>query len=68
MCEMQKELGKWLLDIAKYIATAIILSNIFSDMQDKSIIFFGITGIVFALIWGLYLVKEPKDKTKKRKK
>lgn len=29
---MKKELGKWLMDIAKYLMTAAILSSIIADM------------------------------------
>ena len=66
---MQKEFGKWLMDVAKYVATAVILSTIFSDMQEKSVFFvLGILSMVFMLLWGLYLVREPKIKSKKRKK
>jgi len=67
---MKKEFGKWLMDVAKYIATAVILSTIFSDMQEKSAFFIlGIVGMIFMLVWGLYLVNEPKimQKTVKRK-
>ncbi len=31
---MKKELGKWLMDIAKYIVTALLLSSVFGDMQN----------------------------------
>jgi len=58
------------MDVAKYIATAVILSTIFSDMQEKSAFFIlGIVGMIFMLVWGLYLVNEPKimQKTVKRK-
>ena len=66
---MQKEFGKWLMDVAKYVATAVILSTIFRDMQEKSVFFvLGILSMVFMLAWGLYLVREPKIKSKKRKK
>ena len=29
---MRKKFGDWLLDIAKYMATAILLTSIFSDV------------------------------------
>lgn len=32
---MRKELGKWLMDIAKYITTAVILTSIFGDIQER---------------------------------
>ena len=34
ICNMKKELGKWLMDIAKYIVTALLLSSVFGDMQN----------------------------------
>lgn len=42
---MRKEFGKWLMDIAKYIATAIILTSIFGDIKQKWIIYAG--GTIF---------------------
>ena len=36
---MRKELEKWVLDIAKYLATAVLISTIFRDIQEKSITF-----------------------------
>ena len=48
---MRKELGKWLMDIAKYITTAVILTSIFGDVEQKWIIYPG--GILaVALHWG----------------
>lgn len=66
---MKKEFGKWLMDIAKYITTAVILSSIFSDIQETWILYAsGILTASIALIWGLYLVKERPIKNKKRRK
>ena len=41
---MKKEIGKWFMDVAKYIATAVLLTQIFGGMADSVYI------IVFALI------------------
>ena len=38
---MRKEFGKWLMDIAKYITTAVILTSIFGDVDEKWIIYTG---------------------------
>ena len=32
---MKKEFGKWLMDIVKYILTAVILALFFEDMSEK---------------------------------
>ena len=56
------------MDVAKYLTTAVVLANIFSDMQEKSVIILGALAIAIALASGLYLVKEPKRKEKRKKK
>lgn len=32
---MKKEFGKWLMDIAKYITTAVVLTSIFGEVEQK---------------------------------
>ena len=31
---MRKELGKWLMDIAKYVLTAVVVMSLVSDLGD----------------------------------
>lgn len=58
---MRKELGKWLMDIAKYITTAVILTSIFGDVDQKWIIYpVGTVSILVTLMAGLRLVKDDK--------
>ena len=58
---MRKELGKWLMDIAKYITTAVVLTSIFGDMQEKWIIYVsGLLAVVITLLSGLWLVRDKK--------
>lgn len=60
---MRKELGKWLMDIAKYITTAVVLSSIFGDVQEKWVIYIGGSlAVVVTLLAGLWLVREEKKK------
>lgn len=35
---MKREIGKWFLDIAKYIVTAVILKELFGGFEEKSIV------------------------------
>ena len=37
---MKKEFGKWLMDIAKYITTAVILSSMIGDIREKGYLLF----------------------------
>ena len=56
---MRRELGKWLMDIAKYITTAVILTSIFAELEQKWLLYVG--GVVAAAITlgcGLILVKD----------
>ena len=54
-------MGKWLMDIAKYITTAVILTSIFGDVDQKWIIYsVGTVSILVTLMAGLRLVKDDK--------
>ena len=58
---MRKELGKWLMDIAKYITTAVILTSIFCEVENKWIIYIGgLLSVIITLSAGLWLVKDKK--------
>ena len=59
---MRKEFGKWLLDIAKYMVTAILLSSVFSDVQSVWMYIAVCAGVLLTLVCGLILVKDNKDK------
>ena len=60
---MKKEFGKWLMDIAKYITTAVILTSIFSEIEQEWIIYVGgIVSISITLGVGLWLVRDKKRK------
>ena len=60
---MRKKFGDWLLDIAKYMATAILLTSIFSDMQNIwTYVIVAIT-VVATLLMGLWLTR---DKTNEK--
>lgn len=58
---MRKEFGKWLMDIAKYVATAVILSSVFGNADTTYMYIVGVIAMVLALGIGLYLVAEPKN-------
>jgi len=60
---MRKELGKWLLDIAKYITTAVILTSLFSGVEQKWVIYvIGLTAVFATLVMGLWLMRDKKKK------
>ena len=49
------------MDIAKHITTAVVLTSIFGDVQEKWIIYLGGSlAIVITLLAGLWLVNDKK--------
>ena len=63
---MKKEFGKWLMDVAKYMVTALLLSTIFADTDEPIVLYVVVLLSVVVLIVGLILVSD--DKTSKNKK
>ena len=62
---MRKELGKWLMDIAKYVLTAVVVMSLVSDLGDSRwlIYVFGMLTTAVCLFDGLILIKERTTKT-----
>lgn len=70
---MRKEFGKWLMDVAKYMATAVLLSSVFEEMQNTYIIYLICSFVLIVLLCvGLILVKDSENevtnKNRKRSK
>lgn len=57
---MKKELGKWFLDIAKYVATAVLLSSLFAEVERWSWYLYLLVAfvVVVTLVVGLFLMKK----------
>lgn len=54
---MKKELGKWLMDVAKYMMTALLLSSVFGEMDKPLMIILVSLGIFVTLVFGLLLLR-----------
>lgn len=66
---MKKEFGKWLLDIAKYMVTALLLSTIFADMREPLIMYIVAIFSFVLLIVGLAVIyNSDQQESKKQKK
>jgi len=58
---MKKEIGKWFMDIAKYVATAVLISSFLGGFEQKWIMHLvGIVTVIFSLLLGLYFIKDKK--------
>lgn len=64
---MRKEFGKWLMDIAKYIATAVILSSVFGEVEMLTMYIGGGLAIIVSLSIGLFLVSDKNINSNKPK-
>ncbi|KAA6351545.1 hypothetical protein EZS27_001068 [termite gut metagenome] len=54
---MKKEFGKWLLDVAKYVATAFLISSFLGDIERRWIMYLtGSVTVIITLSIGLWLV------------
>lgn len=59
---MRKEIGKWLMDIAKYVTTAVLLSSLLGEFPNKwGMYVAGSITVVISLAFGLYFIKERKE-------
>ena len=62
---MKKKFGEWLLDISKYMTTAILLSSIFTDFGGSWLYILIIVTILSTLAGGLFLTREQNRKEEK---
>ena len=67
---MGLEFGKWLMDVAKYMLTALLLASFFGDMNTPGMVAIAIIIMLVMLGLGLWFVHHdgPDDKNNKKKK
>lgn len=60
---MRKELGKCFLDIAKYMITAVLLTSLFSGVNEWAWYMYGLVvlAVLVTLLTGLMLLKDKKE-------
>ena len=60
---MKKELGKWLMDIAKYMATAILLSSVFNGIEEWAwyVYVLIVVAVLVTLVVGLSMIKDKEE-------
>jgi len=74
LCSMNRtkrrkdKFANWLLDIAKYITTAVIISSIFEGIENRLyLLIVGIAVVGASLGWGLLLIQDDEPKSKKER-
>lgn len=64
--KMKEEIGKWFLDIAKYLVTAVLITSVFDDIEKRWAMYLSVAlAIVLTFIMGISPFREKKQKTKK---
>lgn len=64
--EIDLEIGKWLLDISKYLVTAMLLTTAFSDMTNPWIVLGVILSALITFMLGVALVRRSADRKRKK--
>ena len=66
---MKKELGKWLMDIAKYVTTAIILASFLGGLKELWLLYLlGAIVTLVTLTSGLLLIRLDQEEEKRKEK
>ena len=61
--QRQEKLADFLIDVAKYVFTGVIITSLFNDVSDKMTLYVtGMAIVVFTLLLGLSLTTKKKDK------
>ena len=61
LIKMYKEIGKWFLDVAKYIVTAFILTNMFVKVDTVMSVVGAILIMVLLFGIGVFFLKRDKN-------
>ena len=61
--KIKEELAKWLLDIGKYVATAVLITSFLGDLRESWMIYvFGLITVFVSLLAGLWIIKTLNNK------
>ena len=61
--QRQEKLADFLIDVAKYVLTGVVITSLFNDVSDKTILYVtGLFIVVISLTVGLILTNKRKDK------
>ena len=59
----KEKLANFLIDVAKYVLTGVVITSLFNDVTDKTTIYLiGIAVVCVTLLLGLSLTSKTKDK------
>jgi ABC-type multidrug transport system permease subunit len=64
---MERELGKWLMDVAKYVTTAVLITSFLGSFEQKWVMYVvGSVTIIVSMSIGLWLIVKKKNNKNKK--
>ena len=54
---MKREFGKWFLDLAKYILTAVFITTYLTGLEEKTLVWVSAFAFVSTLLAGYFLLR-----------
>lgn len=57
--KVKEEIGKWMLDVAKYVATAVLISSFLGELSSRWLVYvLGILAVIVFLWMGLWFINQ----------
>ena len=61
--KVKEEIGKWMLDVAKYVATAVVISSFLAEFAEKWIVYaIGLITVALFFFGGLWFIRATNNK------
>jgi hypothetical protein len=58
---MKKEMGKWFMDVAKYVATAVLIASFLGGFEQKWVVYLlGSIIVAVGFSLGLFFIRDKK--------
>ena len=63
--KVREEIGKWLMDVAKYVATAVLISTFLGEFTSRWVIdVIGILSVILLMWMGLWFIAKTNQEKK----
>ena len=60
--EAKRKMSDWLMDVAKYVFTAILISSVFKDVEDKLVLYtIGFVCVLLTFMIGVLVFDKNSD-------
>lgn len=55
--KVREEIGKWLMDVAKYVATAVLITSFLGEFEEKWVVYMiGAITVILCFFWGVWFI------------